>query len=239
MRRPPSGATRLRRCAHALVLSLLLLAGAPARAAVSPYPPIALGNVTVGSSLQADVVVPLTMAVSQIPSAYDAQVVFTSGNASEDLLLAAAGLTSPVTVAQLKLAHPTWSVSIPVPAAALDNPSGMYSLSSLGCDASQCTYRATYAPTAPGVHTAQLSASIASITFNEGGLLGVIANLFAPLLLGIVNAALVFDFTGTGVAVPVAAPAAPVPADGVAWLGALAATLAAAGTLALRRRSRR
>lgn len=206
---------------------------------MSPYPPITLGDVTVGSSLQAGVVVPLTMAVSQIPSACDAQVVFTSGNASEDFLLAAAGLTSPVTVARLKLAHPTWSVAIPVPAAGLDNPSGMCAPSSLGCDASQCTYRATCAPTAPGVHAAQLSASIASITFNEGGLPGAIGDLFAPLLLGIVNAALVFDFTGTGVAVQVAGPAAPVPADGIAWLGAVAATLAAAGTLALRRRSRR
>lgn len=239
MPRPSSGTARLRRCAHALVLFLLLFAGAPARAAVSPYPPIALGNVAVGSSLQADVTVPLTMTVAQIPSAYDAQVVFTSGSAAEDVALAVAGLTSPVTVAQLKATHPTWSVTIPVPTVALDNPSGMYSLTSLGCDASQCAYRATYAPTAPGVHTAQLSASVASITFNEGGLLGLLANLFAPLLLGIVNAALVFDFTGTGVAVQVAGPAAPVPADGIAWLGALAATLAAAGTLALRRRSRR
>ena len=239
MPRPSSGTARLRRCAHALVLFLLLLAGTPARAAVSPYPPIALGNVTVGSSLQADVVVPLAMTIAQIPSAYDAQVVFTSGSVAEDVALAVAGLTSPVTVAQLKLAHPTWGVAIPVPTTVLDNPSGMYSLVSLGCDASQCTYRATYAPTAPGIHTAQLSASIASITFNEGGLLGLLAGFFSQSLLAIVNAALVFDYTGTGVAVQVAGPAAPVPADGIAWLGALAATLAAAGVLALGGRSRR
>lgn len=239
MPRPPSGAARLRRCAHALVLFLLLPAGAPARAAVSPYPPIALGNVTVGSSLQADVVVPLALTIAQIPSAYDAQVVFASSNATEDLVLTVAGLTSPVTVAQLKAAHPTWGVAIPVPTTMLDNPSGMYSLVSLGCDASQCTYRATYAPTAPDIHTAQLSASIASITFNEGGLLGLLAGLFAQSLLAIVNAALVFDFTGTGVALRAAHPAAPVPADGIVWLCALAATLAAAGALALGRRTRR
>ena len=226
----------LRRCA--LAFTLFSVAAAGAHAAVSPYPPIALGNVQVGTQLTSDVVVPLSMTIAGIPAAFDAQVVFVSANALEDAALALVGLASPVTVAQLKAQHPTWGVTIPVPTSALDNPSGMYSLLALGCDATQCTYRATYAPTAPGVHTAQLAVSVASITFTEAGLLGILANAFSSFLLGLVNASLVFDFTGTGVAVQLSGPALAVPAGDpamLAWLAALVAALGV-GAIGLRRR---
>jgi len=222
---------------RALALSLIAVAGAPSHAAVSPFPPTPLGNVAVGSQLQADVSLPLTTTVTQIPAAFDAQVVFTSGSALEDAALALVSLTSPVTVAQLKAQHPTWGVTIPVPTVALSAPSGMYALTSLGCNASECGYRVTFAPTAPGVYPAQLTAAVASITFNEGGLLGTLANAFAPFLLGIVNASLVFDFSGTGVALQ-AVPAVSIPSTGDAALLALAAVLAVAGMLAIARRAR-
>ncbi|MEO8485303.1 MAG: hypothetical protein ABI585_03105 [Betaproteobacteria bacterium] len=219
-----------------LFTALVAVVAPPAESAVSPYPPIALGNVLVGGQLQADVTVPLSLKFSDVPASFDATVLFTSVGPADDLVLSLIGLSSPLTVGGIKAVFPNWTVTIPVPTTALDQPSGMYALSPLGCDASQCTYRATFAPTTAGTFTAQLVVGVASVTIQDGGLLGAIVNALLPFMLGVINAALVYDFTGTGLAQPAVTGANAVPGPGGTWLAVVAALVAAAGMAAIARR---
>lgn len=226
--------------ASVLPFVLACLAGGPARAAVSPYPPIPLGSVTVGGTLEATVTVPLAMSIADIPPAYDAQVLFVAADGLQAAALALLGFASPVTVGQLKAVTPSLGLTIAPPTATLDDPSGYYSLEDFGCTATQCGYRARFAPGSPGPSGAQLAVAIASFTFVNGGLLGEFANAFAGFLLPIVNNALVYDFTGTGIAraAPPSGSTPAVPGPGGAALAGLALALALAGALAIARRRR-
>lgn len=242
MPRPPLARTRRRlvaRIASAVLPFLVACAAvAPAGAAVSPYPPIPLGSVTVGATLEATVTVPITMSIADIPAAYDSQVLFTAADLLQAAALELLGLTSPVTVGQLKAVTPTLGLTIAPPTATLDDPSGYYSLEDLGCTATQCRYRASFTPGAPGTFDAQLAVAIPSFTFVNGGLLGEFANALAAFLLPLVNNALVYDFTARGVtrALPGSGGTVAVPGPTGLALAGLAFALAVAGAAAIARR---
>ena len=206
---------------------------APSHAATSPYPPISVGTVVVGEQRAVDVSIPLSVKFSVLPAAFDGVVLFVSGDALQDAALSVLGLTSPVTVGEVKALFPDWAIAFGAPTALLDDPSGALSLATPGCDATRCDYRATFVPQAEGVFDAQLVLTVASVTIQDGGLLGTLANLFLPFTLGLINSLLVFDFSGT--ALPVAAP---VPGPGLGGLLPLAVALAGAGALAIHRRRR-
>lgn len=204
---------------------------APARAAVSPFPPISIGTIPTGGTISGDIVLPLVIPFSAIPASLDATVLYDTVTPAEILALSLLGLSVPVTVGQVKSTFPAWTVSIAIPVVQLDSPTGAFQMSDLGCTAANCSYRVTFHPVTPGTHTAQFTADVASITIQDGGVLGVLVNAFLPFTLGLINAMLVLDLVGAAVSAPV-----PVPGPGIPEIAVLAALLATAGALALVRR---
>ena len=204
----------------------------PARAAVSPFPPVDLGTYPVGSSTSYDLVVPLTIPFSSIPASYDGVVLFTAPDPATVTALALAGFASPVTVGQVKTLMPAAAITFAAPTANFSNPSGGYLFTELGCDASSCSYRFGFVPPGPGTFDAHVEIGVASVAIINGGLLGSLLSLLYPLAADMINAYLVYDVTGKAFVV---AQAQPVPGPGALMLALLGALLAVAGMLALTR----
>ena len=111
-----AAASRLALRALAIVLPFLAAlslasVALPARAAVSPFPPIDLGTHPVGSSTSYDLVVPLTIPFASIPASYDGVVLFTAPDPATVTALAVAGFASPVTVGQVKALMPAAAIT--------------------------------------------------------------------------------------------------------------------------------
>ena len=234
--------TRAHRAARIAALALsccLMLAAAPARAGVSPFPPIDLGVVAVGTAGQYDVVVPLTIPISTIPATFDATVLFVAPDPGTETTLNLLGFSSPVTVLQVKTLLPTAAAVMAPPSMTLTSVSGGIGLASLGCTATECTWRLTWNLAVPGDYDAHLEVSPPSVTVVNGGVLGALVTLLYPLLRDFLAGFLHYDVELTAVAAPAAAgPGVPVPASGDAALIVLGIAIAAlaARTLARRRR---
>jgi len=232
-----AAAARLALRALAIVLPFLAAVplasvALPARAAVSPFPPIDLGTHPVGSSTSYDLVVPLTIPFASIPASYDGVVLFTAPDPATVTALALAGFASPVTVGQVKALMPVAAITFAAPTANFSNPSGGYLFTDLGCDASSCSYRFGFVPPGPGTFDAHVEIGVAGVAIVNGGLLGSLLTLLYPLAADMINAYLVYDVTGKAVVV---ARAQPVPGPDAWMLAVLGALLAAAGVLALTR----
>ena len=236
MPRHARGAARFASVASALALAALAVAG-PSRAGVSPFPPIDLGDVPVGTAGQYDVVIPLTLPITSIPSAYDATVLFVAGDATTETALNLLGFASPVTVAQVKALLPAAAAVIAPPTLAFSSASGGIAVAALGCTAADCTWRLSWNLAAPGDYDAHLELAPPSVTIVNGGLLGDLLSLLYPLLRSFLESYLHYDVAVTAVAAPVASgPSVPVPAPGGATLIVLGIALAALAALAIARR---
>ena len=237
MPRLSAAAARLAIRARAIVLPFLAAlsiasVALPARAAVSPFPPVDVGTLPVGASTSYDLVVPLTIPFSSIPASFDGVVLFTAPDPATVTALALAGFASPVTVGQVKALMPAAAITFSAPTASFGNPSGGFLFTSLGCDASSCSYRFGFVPPGPGTFDAHVEIGVASVAIVDGGLLGSLLTLLYPLAANMINAYLVYDVTGKAVVV---AQAQPVPGPGAPMLAVLGALLAVAGSLALAR----
>ena len=230
-----AAAARLALRALAIVLPFLAAlslasVALPARAAVSPFPPIDVGTLPVGSSTSYDLVVPLTIPFASIPASYDGVVLFTAPDPATATALALAGFASPVTVGQVKALMPAAAITFAAPTANFSNPSGGYLFTELGCDASSCSYRFGFVPPGPGTFDAHVEIGVAGVAIVNGGLLGSLLTLLYPLAADMINAYLVYDVTGKAV---VLARPQPVPGPDARMIAMLVALLALAGSLAL------
>jgi len=238
MPRFESTAARLALRALAIVLPYLVAVplasvAPPARAAVSPFPPIDVGTLPVGASTSYDLVVPLTIPFSSIPATYDGYVLFTPPDAATQTAFAVLGFASPVTVGQVKALMPAAAITFAAPTVSFTDPSGGYTFTDLGCTASSCSYRFGFTPPGPGTYDAHVEIGVAGVAVTEGGFLGVLLNLLYPLAANLINGYLVYDVVGTAVVVP---RATPVPGPGAPGLAMLGTMLAIAGAIALARR---
>jgi hypothetical protein len=225
--------------ARALAPALLSLAvlASPVRAGVSPFAPIDLGTVPAGSVGQYDVVLPLTLPFTSIPASFDAVVLYTAADGTEAAALALLGFASPVTVGQVKAQMPTAAIQITGPTMAISAITGNLGLASLGCTATDCSWRVNWDLPAPGTFGAHLEVQVASVAILNGGLLGSFLTLLYPLVANFVGGYLHYDVVVRAAAAP-AAPAVPVPATGDAALAALAMALAGLAARAFARRRR-
>ncbi len=205
----------------------------PARAAVSPYPPIAVGTLFVGDSTSYDLVVPLTIPFASIPASYDGVVLFTPPDSASATAFALLGFSSPVTVGQVKTLMPAAAITFTAPTVNFSNPAGGFTFTDLGCNAVSCSYRFGFVPPGPGTFDAHVEIGVAGVAINNGGLLGALLNLLYPLAANLLNGYLVYDLAGTAVVV---APANPVPGPAAPALALLGALMAIAGVIALARR---
>jgi len=219
----------------ALILATFLaLAAAPSRAGVSPFPPIDLGTVAVGTAGQYDFTLPLTIPFASIPSSFDAITLYVAADAGEVAALALLGFSSPVTVGQVKAQMPTAAIVLAPPTMSISGITGNIGLGSLGCTATDCSWRVTWNLDTPGDFGAHLEVQVPSVTVANGGLLGVFLTLIYPLLQQFAASYLHYDVEVTAAAPRL--PATPVPATGVAALVALGIALAALAARPLARR---
>jgi len=243
MPRFQSTAARFALRALALVLPCLVAVplasvALPARAAVSPYSPIDVGTLPVGTSTSYDLVVPLTIPFASIPASYDGVVLFTPPDPATATAFAILGFASPVTVGQVKALMPTAAITFAAPTVDFSDPAGGYTFTDVGCTASSCSYRFGFVPPGPGTFDAHVEIGVASVAIVNGGLLGSLLNLLYPLAANLINGYLVYDLTGAAFVVPQAKPVPGPGAPGLALLGALMAIVGAAA-LARRRDQRR
>ena len=165
-----------------LVSVALVSVALPARAAVSPYPPIHVGTLLVGDATSYDLVVPLTIPFASIPASYDAVPLFTPPDAATATAFALLGFSSPVTVGQVKTLMSTAAITFAAPTVNFNDPDGGYTFTDLGCTATSCSYRFGFVPPGPGTFDAHVEIGVASVAIVNGGLLGALLNLLYPLL---------------------------------------------------------
>ncbi len=211
--------------ALALAGMLVLSAVAPTLASAG----IDLGTVSLGASSNQDVNLPLEYALSDVPAD---TIIYSGGDSGMDLILAAAGLSAPVTAGDLYgvAGEVTGTFHLTLSASG----SSDFGVDDGDCPSATgtCTATVTFTPTAAGTENAVIAAHIADLQVSGGGAYSSLISAVAPSLVPSFEDQIGFDATGAGVD-PSGTVSAQVTIPSSAACLELSATAIDFGTLAL------
>jgi hypothetical protein len=184
----------LRRLAIATTLGAVLVSAAgtvPVAAATLQFPALSIGG---SSTLQQ--VMPLGFVLSETPPE---TVLYAGGDATVNFVLSLNGLSVPLTAGALYAAAgeitATYHLTMSAPAGsdfAVDN-------GTCATGAVSCTIDVTFAPTASGLRSATITASMSDRVVTGGGSLASMIQTFAPFLETSVEDALAIAVSGIGI----------------------------------------
>lgn len=158
------------------------------------------GEMFVGSVAARPYAVPLTLALSTLPSA---ATFYLGGNAAIDLALQTSGLSVPVTAGSLNQRFPGLSVHYAIRSVEVDaSDGGEFSASPGDCGAATadtCTASVSFAPKVAGQRTARLRFMVDQVVALNAGALGALAQVLSSLLAPQIENLLATDVVGVGV----------------------------------------